>query len=130
MWTKLDDALLDHRKVYVAGDLIGRNGPAIVIGFYAVGLMWTNKHLTDGHLPQAVVKRFKHAEQPLVVADALVKAGLWIATADGYQIHDFHDHNPRAEDVRVTRDEVRQARSDAGKRGAKSRWNGHSKTDG
>lgn len=118
MWTKLDDALIDHRKVYIAGDLIGKNGPAIVIGFFAVGLMWTNKHLTDGHLPQVVVKRFRHVDQPLVIADALVKAELWDAVEDGYQIHDFHDHNPSAATVieKRKRDRLRKdsARKDDG----------------
>ena len=38
VWTKLDDALLDHRKVFIAGDIIGRNGAAIAIGLYAIGL--------------------------------------------------------------------------------------------
>lgn len=103
MWTKLDDALLDHRKVYVAGDLVGRNGPAIVIGFYAVGLMWTNKHLTNGYLPQIVVKRWRHVEKPLAVAAALVQSGLWEATTEGYQIHDFKDFNPTSAAVKEKR---------------------------
>lgn len=128
MWSKLDDALLDHRKVFAAGDLIGKNGPAIAIGLYAVGLMWTNKHLTDGLLPLAVVKRFRHADNPLAVADALVKAGLWERVDAGFNVHDFHDHNPHANDVKNTREEIRQARSEAGKRGAASRWKSNGKS--
>ena len=116
MWTRLDDALLDHQKLYVAGDLVGKNGPAIVLGFYAVGLMWTNKHLTNGHLPQVVVKRFQHVEHPLVIADALVQAGLWDRTDDGYQIHDFNDFNPTAAAVKDKRERDR-LRKESGRNG-------------
>ena len=93
MWSKLDDALIDHRKIFAAGELIGRNGAVVALGFYALGLMWTNKHLTDGRLPVSVVRSWRHASQPLKVAEALVSANLWEQNGDGYIIHDFHDHN-------------------------------------
>lgn len=108
MWTKLDDALLDHQKVFTAGDVLGKNGPVIVIGLYAIGLMWTNKHLTDGFLPSAVVKRWHHLEQPLKTAQALVAAGLWECEDGGFRVHDFHDHNPTAESVRKKREDDRK----------------------
>jgi hypothetical protein len=104
MWAKLDDGFLDHRKVFIAGDAIGKNGPAIAIGFYSIGLMYANKHLTDGRLPAAVVKQFHHVERPLVVAAALVEAGLWDVVDGGYQIHDFHDHNFSAAQVKSSRE--------------------------
>lgn len=104
MWAKLDDGFMDHRKVFKAGDAIGKNGPAIVIGFYAVGLMWTNKHLTDGFLPVEVVRRFHHVGSPTSVAGALVKAGLWDATDGGYRIHDYEKYNQSAADVLAGRE--------------------------
>jgi len=111
MWSKLDDALLDHKKVFFAGDVVGRNGAAIAIGLYAMGLMWTNKHLTDGHLPAAVVKSWRHLEHPLRIADALVTAGLWEKNGTGYIVHDFHDHNPTAESVKQKREEDRKRKA-------------------
>lgn len=122
MWTRLDDALIDHRKVFKAGDVIGRNGAAIAIGLYAIGLMWANKHLTDGFLPEAVVKRFRHVERPLAVANALVDSGLWDRQDGGFRVHDFHDFNPRAAEVKKGREDIRAARSKAGQAGAKARW--------
>jgi len=130
MWSKLDDALIDHRKIFRAGDLIGKNGPAIAIGLYAVGLMWTNKHLTDGVLPTEVVKRFRHVDSPLAVAAALVRAGLWERSNGTFRVHDFHDHNPQAAAVRETREELRKVRSAAGKLGAKAKWSGHDRRKG
>lgn len=109
MWSRLDDELIDHAKLFAAGKVIGKNGPAIALGFYAVGLMWANKHLTDGFLPMPVVKSFSHVDNPASVADALVKAGLWDKNGgSGFQIHDFTDHNLSAAAVKQKRLEDRK----------------------
>jgi len=104
MWSKLDDALMDHVKVFEAGELIGgKSGSAIAVGFYVVLLMWTNKHLTDGFVPDAVLKTLPHVDNPRAVAGALVRAGLLEREDKGFRIHDFHDHNPSARAVRSRR---------------------------
>jgi len=112
VWARLDDELIDHQKIFSAGELIGKNGPAIALGFYAVGLMWANKHLTDGHLPLAVIRNFRHVDNPVSIADALVKAELWEKNGSGYQIHDFGDVNPSAVQVKAKRrrDRLRKQR--------------------
>jgi len=103
MWTKLGDELLDHRKIFEAGDRLGRNGPALALAVYVAGLMWSNKHLSDGFLPIGNVKRIPHVAEPLKVANALVYAGLWEAKPNGYQVHDFLEFNWSAERVRTHR---------------------------
>jgi hypothetical protein len=114
MWSRLDDALMDHAKVFAAGELIGRNGPAIALGLYAVALMWANKHLTDGDLPIAVVKNFRHVDNPAAVADALVKAGLWDKNGgSGFHIHDFGHFNLSAAKVKKKRREDRARKAAA-----------------
>jgi len=107
MWSKLDDALIDHRKIFRAGRLIGKNGPAIALGFYTVGLLWSNKHLSDGFLPEDVILGFPHVDQPHSVADALVKAELLDKVSGGFQIHDFDEYNPSSKHVRQKRKEDR-----------------------
>jgi hypothetical protein len=107
MWARLDDQLIDHHKLLTAGELLGKNGPVLALGFYTLGLMYANKHLTDGHLPLAVVKNFRQAENPVSIADALVKAGLWEKNGNGFQIHDFDDYNPTAAAVKKRRKEDR-----------------------
>jgi hypothetical protein len=108
MWSRLDDTLIDHRKVFEAGALVGgKQGPAAALGFYAVLLMWSNKHLTDGSVPDAVLKSFRHVENPAAVAGALVKAGLLEKVDGGYKIHDFNDFNPSGVEVRRKRKEDR-----------------------
>lgn len=107
MWARLDDELIDHQKIFSAGEHIGKNGAAVALGFYAVGLMWANKHLTDGYLPMSTVKSFRHVDHPLAVADALAKAGLWDKNGEGFHIHDFGDFNPSAAAVKKKRREDR-----------------------
>ena len=112
MWARLDDELIDHKKLFIAGDLIGKNGAAVALGFYAVGLMWANKHLTDGYLPLPVIKNFPHVDNPTSIAEALAKAGLWDKNGSGFQIHDFGDLNPLASKIKAKRrrDRLRKQR--------------------
>ena len=119
MWAKLADELIDHPKVFAAGKKIGPNGPAIALGFYAVALMWTSKHLTDGLIPMTTLESFRHVSNPLAVADALVHAELFEKVKDGYQIHDFDEWNPSATAIKRRRkeDRMRKQRERAGKNG-------------
>jgi hypothetical protein len=120
MWSRLDDGLLDHPKVSTAArEVGGRNARAIVIGFYAMALMWTNRHLTDGILSEAIVQSFSsYVVRPQALADALMHAGLFDKHEGGYRIHDFRDYNLSAVDVKrkrqQNRDRMRSARA----------WNG------
>ena len=119
MWARLDDELIDHKKIFIAGEVIGKNGAAIALGFYAVGLMWSNKHLTDGHLPLAIVKSFRHVDHPASVADALVKAELWERNGNGFVIHDYAEFgNPLAARVKAKRrrDKLRKQKERAAER--------------
>jgi hypothetical protein len=120
MWARLDDELMDHEKVFAAGELIGKNGPAIALGVYAVGLMWSNKHLTDGYIPVSILKSFAHVSKPIDVADALVSAGLWERDKGGFRIHGFSDFgNPMASEIKAKRrkDRLRKARERADSNG-------------
>ena len=105
MWARLDDELLDHQKIFAAGELIGggRNGSLLALGFYAQCLMWANRHLSDGHLPVGVIRGFRHGSNPLSIADALVKAGLLEKNGSGFVIHDYDEFNPSAARVKAKR---------------------------
>jgi len=120
MWSKLDDALIDHRKIYAAGRAIGKNGPVIALGFYTLGLLWSNKHLTDGFLPEDVVLQFGHADNPRSIADALAKADLFEKVSGGWQIHDFGEYNPLARHIKKKRKDERMR-----KQNERAARNGH-----
>jgi hypothetical protein len=99
MWAKLDDGLLDHWKVLEAARAFGKNGRAIALGFYASGLLYTQKHLTDGFLSVAMIEEMRVVDRPKDAAEIMVRVGFWEAVDGGYRIHDFHDHNPSASDI-------------------------------
>jgi len=120
MYARLEDELLDHAKIFTAGARLGRNGPAIALGFYAVCLMWTNRHLTDGFIPAITIRSLSHVDKPAAVADALVSAGLLDKASGGYAIHDFSDHNPSASIIKKKRNHDRLR-----KRAERAALNGH-----
>jgi hypothetical protein len=104
MWAKLDDGLLDHPKILAAAEQLGGNSQAIVVGVYVMGLLWSARHLTDGHLPTSFVRAFAKTSNPLSIADALVKVGLWEAdSGKGFRIHDYAEYNPKASHIKAKR---------------------------
>lgn len=111
MWARLDDALIDHHKIADAGAILGRNGAGLALALFVLGLMYSNKHLTDGFLTIAVVKNFPHLDDPLRVADALTKVTLFEKVPGGFRIHDFHDYNPGAGTVKKKRADDRQRKA-------------------
>lgn len=113
MWARLADELIDHRKIFVAGETIGKNGAALALALYTLGLLWVNKHLTDGHIPIAVVRSFRHLDNPAAVADALVSAGLWEINASGFLIHDYDEYNASAATIKKRRRDDRRRKAAA-----------------
>ena len=100
MWTRLDDALLDHRKLLEAGRLLGKDGRAKALGYYTAALMYSAKHLTDGKLSPAVVDQLQISGAGVA---ALVRVGLWKKAPHGWTINDYLDWNTSAADVRDRR---------------------------
>jgi hypothetical protein len=111
-WGRIDDTFYDHPKV----DELGRYRLPCV-GLYVLGLSWSNRFLTDGHIPFDRVKRLGGTK---ALAERLVRVGLWDLLVDGYRIHDFLDYNDSADAVRKRQIKYR----DLGKRGAEARWRG------
>jgi len=108
MWSKLDDALMDHPKIFTAGKALGRaNGTATALGFYTVCLMWCNRHLTNGFVPESTIDGFAHVKNPRAVADALVHAGLLDKKRGGFHVHDFNEYNPSPNAIKANRRAVR-----------------------
>lgn len=101
-WARIDDQFPDHPKVVQAGPL----GLAMAVA----GICYASQYLTDGFIPRAKVRRLIDVDNALEIADTLVKVGLWEEIADGYQIHDYLEYNPSAEDVRETREAQRAAK--------------------
>lgn len=105
MWVKLDDGSPDHPKFAQVGAQLGRDGIHVAFGFWARGNCYANKHLTDGFLPDIVVKTWSGRASK--IAAALVAARLWEKAPGGYLIHDYHRYNPRADEIVARREKDR-----------------------
>lgn len=121
-WVKIDDQFLTHPKALAAG----KDGRALFIA----ALCHSAAHLTDGIVARTSLPTIAAAADVRGPSTAarLVAVGLWHEHPDGWEIHDYHDHNPTSDDVKAQRELVSRRRSEAGKRGAAKRW-GNGKAD-
>jgi hypothetical protein len=118
-WARIDDGFHDHPK------LIGL--PLEAVGLWTLALTWAHRHHgvsfgLFGHLPADLPVRLGGAKGKKL-ADMLTRHGLWDTEPNlgGWVIHDYIDYLPASEKP-TTASEVRKARSEAGKRGAKAKW--------
>lgn len=106
-WLRLDDEFAENPKIAPLSDRAFR--------FHVAALCVCAAKLTDGKMSRKAVRVLAATLE----VDAkrrtveLEQAGLWIAGEDGWQINDYLDYNPSAEEVRAKR----EARAEAGRRG-------------
>jgi hypothetical protein len=118
-WARLDDGFHDHPKV---------DGLSLAaVGLYTLCLTWAHRHrktaAVQGHITDARVAKVA-GKQGAKLAGELVTSGLWEIEENlgGFVIHDFADYLPKERDP--------DERREAGRRGAKKRWEADSKPDG
>jgi hypothetical protein len=103
-YLNLDDKFAWHRKTVAAGNA--------AIGVWARCGSWASGQPVDGLVPFEIARAIG---KPTEIA-ALVKAGLWEETPDGYQMHDYTDHNLSAAQWRA----LSEKRAEAGSKGGRS----------
>lgn len=113
-WTKLGDTFTDDPRLLE----VTRSARML----HVEALVYCNRHLRDGHLPQGALGRITDAEDAPGDADQLVRAGLWDEVEGGWQI-DWTDQES-AEEVR----ERQRYRADKQKR-YRDRKNRHERGD-
>jgi hypothetical protein len=102
-WLRIESNFASHRKVLAAGQQLGKGAVARVIGIWTIGACYAVAHLTDGLVPGLVLKDTRYDKRPGEVIDAMVAARLLHVEGDSYRLHDFHDYNPSAADVKEKR---------------------------
>lgn len=95
-WVKLDDQFPDHPKVRRAG--------TDAAWLFVAGVCYCARYLTDGEIPREVIPTLTALRKPNAAARALVTAGLWHETPDGYAVNDYLEFNPSKADVEGRRD--------------------------
>lgn len=99
-WAKFCDGFLDHPKVLRAGE--------DAANLFMRGCIWCNKHLTDGAIPREALRALTARRDAPALAAKLVAVRLWEETSDGWQVHDWRDHNPTREAVEGKREKTRE----------------------
>lgn len=99
-WVRLDDRFLTNPKVLRAG----RDAR----DFYLAGLFYSAGELTDGRVPREVLPHLAHVAGVATkkaddLAGILVGVGLWENEPPDFQIHDYLQYQPSADQVRAER---------------------------
>jgi hypothetical protein len=110
VWIRIDDQIAHHPKFIAAGP--------VASWLWVCGNGYCNKYLTDGFIPASAIRTLGGVTNAPKWAEVLADVGLWDKVNGGYRVHDFHDFNPSAAEVKAKR----AIRSVAGKAGAKARW--------
>lgn len=116
-WIRCDTNVNTHDKIL---ELVGNGAKGKAAGFvYWMALCYSGAHDTGGLIKKAVLP-FVHGTP----ADArqLIDARLWVAVDGGWQIVNYGTRNVVGAAQQAIADELSAARSDAGKKGAESRW--------
>lgn len=131
-WAILDEYVVDGEKFLALESDCGLSPLEVLaaVGLWTKGIGWCARSRTDGFIPRAHVPKLVPAgispAKAFRLADALVAArgrkdhGLWEAREDGYQVHDFTDHNFSLADIEARREAGRKG----GRRSAERRASG------
>ncbi|WAL93943.1 hypothetical protein [Streptomyces sp. Je 1-369] len=112
-WARFDDRFPSNRKVRLLSDGAFR--------LYVSAICWSAENLTDGVIKTAELRLVADVRATRARAKELVEAGLFdVVDGVGWKIHDYHEYNPTAEQVRADRAQrtARQQRWRQKKQGA------------
>lgn len=90
-WFRVDDGFDNHPKILAAGNAAA--GMFARLGAYCA------RYSTEGRIPDSIVRTYGTTRE----RDRLVAVGLLKHVDDGWQLHDYLDYNPTAEQVKASR---------------------------
>jgi hypothetical protein len=99
-WIKLHDNFWENPKVLAAGE------DAALL--YIQGLSYCSRNLTDGAIPTPALRNLTAKREAKTLARVLVREGLWIETATGWQVHDYLKVQRSREQVEAEREKARE----------------------
>ena len=119
----VDEKFLNHPKIFKAAKHLGPEGPALAIAVYLTGLAYAREQLTDGYIPESAIAACGVCSKPLLVGKALAARGvsLWHRRRNGWQIHDFEDHNRSRKEIIEIREKWRKEKA-AQRRGVRGQF--------
>lgn len=110
-WGRLDDKMAFNKKIVKAGNA--------AVGAWARMIAWSCGEGTDGIIPVEMVRTIAtEAEMNKLITNNLLHQ----IDEENYEVHDYLDWNPSAQQVATKKSTASFIRSEAGKKGAASRW--------
>lgn len=103
-YLNVDDQLAFHRKTVAAGNA--------AMGLWVRAGSWASGQPVDGLIPHDIAKAIGKPGE----INALLRVGLWEETSDGYQMHDYTDHNMTAAEYAALIEKRRAAGAKGGRR--------------
>jgi hypothetical protein len=116
-WVKLADDWYENRKFWGVSDAAEL--------LYVRCLTWAARNLTDGFVPDQTVAQLvpeglrRSRRTP---RGELLAHRLWHRANGGIAIHDYADYQPTREQVLAARTAKSAVRQEAGRKGARARW--------
>lgn len=104
-WFKVDDGFHASRKLLK----IPKRSRFAAAGLWSIAGSWAADQLTDGHVPNYMIAEWA---PPPAAPDALVDAGLWERTRDGFAFYNWHEYQPSKQDVDAERAASRERMRD------------------
>ena len=104
-WFKIDDGFHASRKLLK----IPKRARFAAVGLWTVAGSWCADQLTDGNVPDYMIAEWG---APPAGPPALVDAGLWERTQDGYLFYNWHEYQPSKQDVDAERAASRERMKD------------------
>lgn len=95
-WFKVDDGFHSSRKMLA----IPKRARFAAAGLWAIAGSWCADQLTDGHVPDYMLAAWG---APPSAPESLVNVGLWVRESGGYLFCNWHEYQPRKEDVDAER---------------------------
>jgi hypothetical protein len=103
---RLADTVATHPKFLKAGQLIGTpSGRAEALALYVAAVGYARHFMTDGRVPSDFISGCGLGADPERTAKVLASKAvrLWHPVPGGYRIHDFHDWNDNAREIKQKR---------------------------
>lgn len=96
-WAKLDDQFVEHHRISRLSDKAFR--------LHVAGICHAARKLTDGHISTIDARVLRALTRTSTRhVEELLDAGVWTANGgDGWEIRDYLDYNPSAEEVKERR---------------------------
>ncbi len=117
-WLRIDDKFTRHRKVAPLSDAAFR--------LHVTGMVYSSEFETDGRIRAGWLRAMPSlatGKKLMACVAELLQAGVWVPheDGDGWQIHDFLQWNPSADQVRSKREARAQAGALGGRRSVEAK---------